>query len=170
MKNDLYKKPNGDPIAKLGGLVKGIKFAMMTTVDPDGSLNSRPMACQHTEFDGDLWFFTQKTSGKILALMKDQHVNLAYASPSDQRYISISGRAEIVEDPQKAKEIWNPSYKTWFPKGLEDANLVLIKVRVETADEWDSPSSLVTQIVGFAKAVFTGNVFPDSEHERLNLH
>ena len=170
MKNDLYKKPNGDPIAKLGALVKGIKFAMMTTVDPDGSLNSRPMACQKTEFDGDLWFFTQKTSGKILALMRDQHVNLAYASPSDQRYISISGRAEIVEDPQKAKEIWNPSYKNWFPKGLEDTNLVLIKVRVETADEWESPSSLVAQLVGFAKAVFSGDTFPDNEHERLNLH
>ncbi len=170
MKTDLHKKSDIDPIAKLGTMVKGIKFAMLTTVDPDGSLASRPMACQQTDFDGDMWFFTQKTSGKILSLMKDQHVNLGYASPSDNRYVSVSGRAELVEDAHKAKELWIPFYRTWFPKGLEDRNLILIRVRVETAEYWDSPSSMVVQLIGFAKAVLTGQTQEEGAHERLNLH
>ncbi len=170
MKTHLNKKSDVDPIAKLGAMVKGIKFAMMTTVDPDGSLASRPMACQETDFDGDMWFFTQKTSGKILSLMKDQHVNLGYASLTEHRYVSVSGRAELVEDPQKAKELWSPFYRAWFPKGLEDPNLILIRVRVETAEYWNSPSSMVVQLVGFAKAVLTGQPQDSGDHERLNLH
>ncbi|MDQ3122831.1 MAG: pyridoxamine 5'-phosphate oxidase family protein [Actinomycetota bacterium] len=31
---------------------------MMTTVEADGSLRSRPMWTQGDEFDGSLWFFT----------------------------------------------------------------------------------------------------------------
>ncbi len=170
MKTDLQKKSDVDPIEKLSVLVKGIKFAMMTTVDPDGSLTSRPMACQQTDFDGDMWFFAQKSSGKILSLKKDQHVNLGYASPADNRYVSVSGRAELVEDVHKAKELWSPFYRAWFPKGVDDPNLILIRVRVETAEYWDSPSSMVAQLVGFAKAVLTDQPYEGGEHERLNLH
>ncbi len=161
---------NSDPIAQLNTLVKDIKFAMMTTVNPDGSLASRPMACQQTDFDGDMWFFTQKTSGKILSLSKDQHVNLGYASPTDNRYVSVSGRAELVEDAEKAKELWNPFYRAWFPKGLKDPDLILIRVRVETAEYWDSPSSMVVKLVGFAKALLTGKAYEPEDHDRLKLH
>jgi general stress protein 26 len=33
---------------------------MLTTVDSEGHLHSRPMAVQEMAFDGDLWFFTGK--------------------------------------------------------------------------------------------------------------
>src|SRR5689334_858328 len=52
-------------VKKLGELIKDIKFAMLTTVEPDGSLHSRPMATQEVEFDGDLWFFTGASTAKV---------------------------------------------------------------------------------------------------------
>ena len=47
-----------DDIQKLCDLIKGIKITMMTTVEEDGTLHSRPRGTQEAEFDGDLWFFT----------------------------------------------------------------------------------------------------------------
>ena len=41
-------------IKKLGELIEDIKIAMLTTVEEDGSLRSRPMGTQQVEFDGEL--------------------------------------------------------------------------------------------------------------------
>ena len=79
MKDERY-----DAIQKLGELIKDIRIAMLTTALPNGSLRSRPMATQDTEFDGTLWFFTGVESGKVHEIEDDQHVNLSYAEPSDQ--------------------------------------------------------------------------------------
>src|SRR5688572_27731255 len=71
----------------LGSLIKGIRFAMLTTVGEDGALYSRPMATQKTKFDGTLWFFTNDQSPKALQLLHDRHVNVAYAEPIENTYV-----------------------------------------------------------------------------------
>jgi general stress protein 26 len=151
--------------------IKGIRIAMLTTIDEDGSLHSRPMATQETELDGDLWFFTPATSPKVGEIGRDQRVNLSYADPDDQRYVSVSGTARLVRDRAKAKELWNPLLKAWFPQGLDDPDLALLRVHVEKAEYWDSPSSKMVQLAGFLKAVTTGKRYePDpGENEKIEL-
>ena len=158
-----------ESIKKLGELIKDIKVAMMTTVDTDGSLRSRPMMTQQEEFDGDLWFFTETTAPKVFELRQEAHVNLSYAEPDKQRYVSVSGRGELSRDRQKIESLWNPVYKAWFPDGLESPNLGLIKVRVEKAEYWDSPSGTVVQLVGFVKALATGERVDAGENEKVDL-
>ena len=144
---------------------------MFTTVDIDGSLHSRPMATQEVEFDGDLWFFTRKSSGKIHSIFAEQQVNIAYSSPKSSTYVSVSGRAELVEDDKKIHDLWNPLYAAWFPKGLEDPDLILLKIKVESAEYWTSHSSAVVQLFGFAKAALTGQAYKGeaSDHAKINL-
>src|SRR5437588_4980252 len=95
-------------VEKLGKLIKGIEVAMLTTACPDGSLRSRPMVTQDTEFDGTLWSFTRADTPKVGEVKDNEQVNLSYASPDDQRYVSVSGTARLVRDPQKVKELWKP--------------------------------------------------------------
>ncbi len=168
MKSETPANPS-ESIQKLGSLIKNIKFAMLTTIDLDGSLFSRPMATQQVEFDGDLWFFTQRTSGKIRSIEKDQHVNVSFSSPEDNRYVSVSGRAQIVDNRSKMAELWNPMYKAWFPEGLEDPELALIKVQVDSAEYWDSPSNMIVRLVGFAKAMVTNNPYAVGDHQKVQL-
>jgi general stress protein 26 len=156
-------------VQKLAELIRDMKFAMLTTLDPDGCLRSRPMATQNREFDGDLWFFTSKNSGKISSIQNDQHVNVAFADPDDQRYVSVSGRAEIVSDRQKISELWSPAMQTWFPKGKDDPQISLIRVRAESAEYWDSPSSAIVHLIGFAKAMITGERPHPGENERMDI-
>ena len=158
-----------ESVEKLRELIQDFKITMFTTVDVDGSLYSRPMACQQVEFDGDLWFFSSRSSGKIRSIENDQHVNVCYASPHDERYVSVSGRAQIVVDQHKFEELWSPWYKAWFPLGLEDPDLTLIKVHVESAEYWDSPSNMIVKLAGFAKAILTGQPSKIGEHRKVNL-
>ncbi len=160
-----------DDIKKLGELIKDIKIAMFTTAEDDGSLRSRPMATQKTEFDGDLWFFTRASSPKVEEIDKHYDVNVSYADPGSNSYISVSGKAVMVRDPARAEQLWNPLLKAWFPQGLEDPELALLRVKVEKAEYWDSPSSGVVQMAGFVKAIATGQPYKASpgEHAKLSL-
>ena len=166
MSND---KERAEAIKKMGELIKDIKFGMLTTVDEDGSLRSRPMATQQVEFDGDLWFFTNASAPKVDEVEHDRHVNVSFAAPEKQRYVSVSGTARLVRDRKKAEQLWNPFYKAWFPKGLDDPDLALLKVHVGKAEYWDSSSSAVVHLVGFVKAVATGTPYQPGENEKINL-
>jgi general stress protein 26 len=158
-----------EAIKKLNGLIEDINFAMLTTVDTDGVLRSRPMATQAAEFDGTLWFFTSDKTHKVEEIERDNRVNASYAAPEDNVYVSVSGTATIVKDRAKMEELWNPILKAWFPEGLDDPNICLLKVNVEQAEYWDSPSSTLVQIGGFVKALVTGQRADGGENEKINL-
>lgn len=163
------EKTHTDDVKKLAELIKDINMAMLTTVDKDGSLRSRPMSVQEAEFDGNLWFFTQDNSPKAGEIQQEHQVNVSFAKPEDNRYVSISGRATISHDKAKMKELWNPAYKAWFPEGLDDPNICLLKVKVAKAEYWDSPGSAVIHLIGFVKALVTGEEFEPGENEKINL-
>ncbi len=156
-------------VEKLAKLIKGIRIAMLTTVDEEGGLRSRPMATQQMEFDGNLWFFTGRDTAKIHEVDREHHVNVSYADPDGNRYVSVSGMASLVQDKGKAEELWNPAYKAWFPQGLDDPNLCLLRVQVDKAEYWDSPSSAVVHIVGFVKAIATGHRYDPGENQKVRL-
>ena len=157
-----------ESIQKLNDLIKDVKVAMLTTIDW-GILRSRPMQTQEFDFDGDLWFFTSSETHKTEEIEKDRRVNVSYAAPDTNTYVSVTGTAEIVTDRAKIEELWNPIYKAWFPDGLEDPNLVLLKVAVEQAEYWDSPSSTLVQVAGFVKAMVTGERADGGENRKINL-
>lgn len=145
-----------EQIKKINDLIKGIRIAMLTTEEEDGSLRSRPMATQEEEFDGTLWFFTYADSGKVFEVQHDKHVNLSYADPGANTYVSVSGTARLIRDQQKARELWKPALKAWFPGGSDDPNLALLKVDVDKSEYWDSPSNKIVIALGLVKALATG--------------
>ena len=157
-----------EAMGKLKELLEGIDFCMLTTID-SGNLRSRPMSTQKLEFDGELWFFTSDNTHKMEEIQKDDRVNVAYSQPDENRYVSVSGRAEMVKDRAKIEELWNPIHKAWFPEGLDDPHLCLLKVNVEQAEYWDAPNSKLVQLYGLVKALATGTEADYGENEKLSL-
>ena len=157
-----------ESIKKLKDLLEGIDFAMLTTM-ASGKFRSRPMSTQKFEFDGDLWFFTSDQTHKVEEIEADNRVLVAYSKPEDNTYVSVFGRAEITKDRAKIEELWNPIHKAWFPEGIDDPTLALLKVSVEEAEYWDAPSSKIVQIAGFVKALVTGQEADYGEHGKINL-
>ena len=149
-------------------MIKDIGVAMLTTVAPDGSLRSRPMAAQGGIENGESWFFTSDDSGKVAEIEHEHEVNLAYAEPKDQRYVSISGRASLIRDPARARRMWNAEVMAWFPGGPEDPRLALLRVRVHAAEYWDAPGGRMASLYALAKSTLTGQPAGQiGEHEKI---
>ena len=141
---------------KVFELIKDVQVSMMGTYAPEGFMHARPMVARVLEADGDLWFFTSRSSHVVDEVRADPRVLLTYAEPKDQHYVSVSGTGTVVDDKAKAKELWSEPMRTWFPKGVDDPDLILIKVDAERAQYWDAPSSTVVYAYGYAKARLTG--------------
>lgn len=141
---------------------------MLTTID-GGVLRSRPMATQEADFDGTLFFLTGANTHKDEEIKKDNRVSVSYAEPSDNIYVSVSGTAETFHDQAKIDELWNPFYKAWFPEGQNDPNIRVLKVSVEQAEYWDSSSSTIVHLVGFLKALATGEQYDGGENKKIDL-
>jgi general stress protein 26 len=159
-----YKELSGsEGQKKISELINGIRIAMLTTVARDGTMSSRPMAIQDKPFNGTLWFLTRSTSEKIDEVKQDQHVTLTFAEPKDSKYLSLKGRASVNQDRAKIKELWNPLYKAWFPKGQDDPEISVLRVEVTEADFWEASSSKLIMGVKYLAAAMTGGTLPVGE-------
>lgn len=135
-------------IHQLRGLIQDIGCGMLTTIDEDGSLDSRPMdKTSEIESDGTLWFFTNASTHKVFEIEHRQQVNVSFTSPDKQRYVSISGIAELVRDRNKMQELWKPELQAWFPQGLDESDIALLKIKINRADYWDSQSKFQQQTI-----------------------
>ena len=153
-------------------MIKGIKFAMFTTRHGNGHLHSRPMTTQNKSLDLDesLWFFMSKRSDPVDDLKKDPVVNLVYADPSEDTYVSVSGTAAHIEDQAKKEQLWSKMAEAWFPGGPTDPDLALIQVQIVHANYWDVKESKLVQLYEMAKAVITGKPPTDmGEHGEVRM-
>jgi general stress protein 26 len=158
-----------EAIEKLKGFLEGIDFTMLTTIS-DGRFHSRPMSTQEMDENGDLWFFTQDDSRKIEEIQADNRINAAYSDPDGNTFISVFGRADVVKDRAKIEELWSPIYRAWFPEGLDDPHICLLRVHVEDAEYWDAPNSKIVQIAGFVKALVTGTEADIGDHGTVKVN
>ena len=157
-------------LEKLRELVKDIDFCMLTTVDESGDLHSRPMSSNgDIDPNGDIWFFTNSSSHKVSEITKLPKVNVSFADPENQRYISVSGTAQLVRDRAKIDELWRPQFKMWFPEGKEDPEVALLRVTLEKAEYWDSPSSTIAYALSFVSSLVTGKQPDLGENKKVNL-
>lgn len=159
-----------DDLQKVRELVKEIDFCMLTTVDENGDLHSRPMSVNgDIDPNGDIWFFTNASSHKVSEIERLPKVNVNFADPENQHYVSITGTAQLVRDRKKIEELWKPEFKMWFPEGKDDPEIALLRVSLEKAEYWDSPSSTIAYVMNFVTSVVTGKEADYGENKKLNF-
>lgn len=156
-------------ISKLKELTGAVKLCMLTTIHNDYSIGSRPMHTVDTDDNGCIWFFTNEFSGKVEDISKDNTVYLMYAHPGQNNYLFVKGTAKLVTDKQAIKERWSPMVKAWFPKGVDDPALALLKVDTTEASFWDSSSNNFVVFYQMLKAIATGEQADMGKFGKLDL-
>jgi len=151
------KDPVKADLKKLRKLIKGARVAMLTTVAPDGTLRSRPMATLKAPFEGDVWFFTRATTAKADEIRDNDHVNVSFSDGDDNRYLSISGTASLVRDKERLERLWSGRLKNWFPDGKKDPDLALLRVRVDRADYWNAKTAAMVHLGGLVRSSLRGD-------------
>ena len=146
-------------------LIQDMHLAMLTTVNEDGSLVSRPMAPLEMANDGSIWFFTDLETAKVKQL---KVLNLSFSDVDKGTYVSISGHGEIHTNRELINRLWTPMAKPWFPDGPDSPNLCLIKIVPEVAEYWDAPHGKMMRMVAMAASIVTGKPVGVGDHDVLS--
>ena len=153
-------------------LIKDIKFGMLTHRHPNGLLHSMPLTTQNKAHDqgNELFFFISRKGELAKSMAQDGSVNVSYADPGDDNYVSVSGKGSILENQAKKDELFSMIAKAWFPGGATDPDLALLKIEIGHVEYWDSKDSKMVQLLKIAAATITGNPPKDmSEHKEFSL-
>jgi general stress protein 26 len=156
-------------VRQLRQLIKNIPIGMLTTQTFDGVTHARPMLVHDVDECGWLWFVTDRNSRKTWELGQNPHATVAFQSKKGDRYVSVQGTAIVVRDDVKLKELWNPTLRSWFPRGRRDSEIVLVALRVARAEYWLVPRTRFVRIVGITTAMLTGKRHEAGKHGVLDL-
>ncbi|MCJ8209683.1 pyridoxamine 5'-phosphate oxidase family protein [Mucilaginibacter sp. RS28] len=156
-------------IEKLRGMIDKIKTAMLTTYSATEGFHSRPMGTLLLDAEGALWFFTNEYSTKVAEISLDNKVSVTYSDVANHVYISLTGTASLVDDRTKMQELWTPYVEVFFPQGINDPALTLMKIDTESAEYWDSSASKIVVLFKMLKAAVLGKTYQPGEHDKVDL-
>jgi general stress protein 26 len=127
------------------------------------------MLVHDVDESGWLWFLTDRSSRKACELISNPHASIAFQSSRGDRYVSVQGTAVVIRDDLQLRRLWKWTYRSWFPKKQGDRELVLVAVRVSSAEYWLVPRTRLSRLVGTATSFLTGRRQDVGRHGVLQL-
>jgi general stress protein 26 len=138
---------------RLWTLIKEIPVAMVITHDGHGEdIRARPMAAHAAEEEGAIYFLTDVDSPKASEIEDSDTICLAFADNKTRKYVSVTGRADIIDDKNRIKQVWS-IYDKAFWSDENDPRIRLLRVTPESAQFWEGAGTVVTALKLIAASV-----------------
>jgi general stress protein 26 len=132
-------------------LMKKIGFAMLVTRDGD-KLRARPMSAYLERDENAIYFLTDARRHKEEEIARDPNVNLSFADPGSQKYVSVTGTSAVSNDRARIRQLFSTPAKAWWDSP-DDPNIRVLKITPDDAEFWDSPGSVLSYVKMAAAAV-----------------
>ena len=158
-----------DPAAdidRVWKLISEIPVAMVVTGEGQ-HMRARPMAVRPARDVGAIEFLTDVDAPKTNEIRRDEMICLALADNRNQKYVSITGHAEIINDRDRIKEIWSIYDKAFWPD-KNDPRIRILRVTPESAEFWEGAGTVVTA-VKLVAAMASGERMNLGENEKVGF-
>ena len=153
-------------IDRVWTLIDSIPVAMVVT-HQGGEMRARPMAMRPAREEGAIYFLTDVDAPKAEEVRRDETICLALADNKSQKYVSITGRAEIIDNRDRINEIWSIYDKAFWPD-KNDPRIRILRVTPESAEFWEGAGTVVTA-VKLVAAIASGERMNVGANERVGF-
>jgi general stress protein 26 len=161
---------NKEAIYKLKILVNDVKICLFcTNLKNDNGSTCSPMSAIKVCDQGNVWFFSEKSSDKNKEILIDKKVQLFFSHPGKESYLVVNGEAEIILDKTIIEELWPTVSKTWFKDGKSDPNISVIKVKPTTAYYWDNDENRMINLLKKVLSIVTGTTLIKEKEGAINI-
>jgi general stress protein 26 len=154
-------------VERIWELMTSNSFCLLTNWD-GRILHTRPMGAVLRREENAIYFFTDARAHKDDEIARYPQVCLGFADTSNQKYVSVSGTAEIIADIDKMTELWTISARAWW-RSANNPDVRLIKITPRQAEFWDAPGNFVSNL-RVAFSLIKGSA-PNhtGEHQKVTL-
>ncbi len=147
-------------------IIEKLSVGMLVTQSDNGTLRGRPLTPIEIDATPSIWFLVSKTAELIDDVKDCRQVCLTFAHPTGD-YSTVSGTATTSSDRTRLESLWSPAAEIYFPRGLDDPDLLALAVTVHEAEYWDTPDGKLRRTIAFARALATGNQAAMGEHHKI---
>jgi general stress protein 26 len=155
-------------IDRVWALIDDIPVAMVVTHDGLGQhMRARPMAMRPARTESAIYFLTDVDAPKADEIRRNETVCLALADNRNQKYVSITGQAEIIDDRDRVEEIWSVYDKAFWPD-KNDPRIRILRVTPESAEFWEGAGMVVTA-VKLVAAIASGERMNVGANEKIGF-
>jgi general stress protein 26 len=149
-------------------LIDDIPIAMVVTHEGQGqNMRARPMAVRSARDEAAIYFLTDVDAPKANEIRRNQSICLALADNKKQKYVSVSGHAELIDDRERIKKLWSV-YDKAFWSDKDDPRIRVLRVTPESAEFWEGAGTVVTAVKLIA-AIASGERMQLGENEKVGL-
>ncbi|MDB5526764.1 MAG: pyridoxamine 5-phosphate oxidase-like protein [Rhizobium sp.] len=144
-------KTEHEEINQVWELMEKIGFCMLSTRTGE-DIRARPMAAHLEPMENAIYFLSDVDSTKDDEIARWPNVGLAFADPKGQKYVSVTGTAEVSNDREQVRELFSTPAKAWWDSA-DDPAIRVLKITPKYAEYWNSPGTLVSYVRMLAAAI-----------------
>lgn len=122
----LAAPPREDLLAEARRVMVAARFCALITHGTEGGLSARTMDALPPDPEFVVWIVTNPKSRKVAEIRNNPEVTLHYFDEKTSAYVSLQGRAELVDDPAAKRAHWKEEWKPFYKD--RDAGAQLLRV------------------------------------------
>ncbi len=146
--------PDQDDVDRVWKLMEKINICMLASKDGE-KIRSRPMGAKPRQSANVIYFLTDARGHKDEEHGQDSHVCLSFAQPGDGKFLTVSGRAQVLNDRALINELWDTAAEAWW-SGPDDPVVRVIAVTPEQAEFWEGPHGIAATFAMVLAAATAG--------------
>ena len=105
------------------------KTAFVASVDEEGFPNIKAMFMPR-KIEGNCFYFSTNTSSmRAQQFLKNEKASIYFYQRSRYRYegLMLTGKMEVLQDPEIKKEIWRSGATMFYKQGVDDPDYCVLK-------------------------------------------
>lgn len=166
----IAKSTNEAAREKLHDIVEQARTILLLTHGEDHRIVGRPMSLVRVDNDSTIYLVASIDSKKVSEILLDPRVTVAVQNR--EGIAMIDGDATVSADRTLIDELWNDSWKVWFPQGKDDLSIAIVIVQPREGTYWDQDFGHgLSYVYRYLKARMTGTemeIRPGAQH-RVDL-
>jgi general stress protein 26 len=120
------------------------RFCTLVTLGDDGHPQARVIDAFPPDPQMVVWMATNRLTRKVAEIRKDPRVTLSYFDANSMGYVTLIGKAALVDDPAEKAKRWKEDWAKLYKDRNRGDDYLLIKVtpiRLEVSAEGQSISN-----------------------------
>jgi PPOX class probable F420-dependent enzyme len=127
--------PDAESVPDRAATIKAARHVMqqarycgLITIGSDGQPQARVVDPFPPEEDFVVWLATNPKTRKVAQIRHDPRVTLYYFDPADPGYVTLFGRAELVDAPEEKAKRWKEEWSSFYNENNKGSDYMLIRV------------------------------------------
>jgi general stress protein 26 len=104
------------------------RYCSMITLDSDGSPQVREVDPFAPEEGMVVWLATKPGTRKVAQIKRDPRVALSYLDPDGGGYVTLLGKADLVETVTEKDRLWKEEWSAFYKDKNKGGDYLLIRV------------------------------------------